>query len=220
MGEALRRAGPRVIEGWTGRELGSQVLQSPESFRRKTLIAWFRRELFAGSFDCSYRSASGYFTKIPPEVFYSDESEQLFADDTAPDESSSIETGGIRQNDLDWRGRNSVTWVDCLPGTPYWLSTQIESAAGRELFISLIGFEAALKQFNEAGVKKFIVIVPPPANRPPEMRDEVRRILRKLGPEWLTGKKAALLVKVNAQTKSPVSRDTLRRALKDFRAEG
>lgn len=219
--QALRSADLKIIEGWKAGELRAHTSQSPEGLRRKNLIDWFRRELFAGSFDCSYWSASGYFTKIPPKVFGLGESEQLLTGDTAPEESSSIPTGDILQNDRDWLRRGAVTWVDGLPGTPYWLSSQIESATGRELFISTIDFEAELKKLGgEAAVKMTDVVVSRPSHRPPEKRNEAALILRKLDPALLTGKRAALLAEVNAKLNTPVSIDTLRRALQTLCAEG
>jgi hypothetical protein len=55
-----------------------------------------------------------------------------------------------------------------------------------------------------------------PKHRSRETRDECIRTLRSLDPALLTGNREALLSEVNAKLPKPISKDTLRRALKEI----
>ena len=207
---------------------------SKEVDKFNSVIAWFRQELHAKSFSCSYFSVANKLKEIPHVVFADDESIGLFefgkqATGVAEENAPEIDLAFLRRDNF--LNDQYRTYTDQGPNSPYFISDELELARGKQLFISKMGFEDSLapqtgmrnknyvenRQSRQRATKSEAQNIV--AHRPPHKREETISILRQLDPSQLEDKRESLLSIVNAKATSKISKDTLRRALLAIQAE-
>ena len=172
---------------------------------------WFRRELLAKSFICSYWSGEE-LTDVPPSVFGLDESERLFAIGNGKSEGHMLTHHWAPSPDgsVDLRA-GARTWIDALS-----LSYQLEIALGRELFISEKGFEKALNELGPIGGKRGLEVTATKPTKVKLMEELIAEIWPNGVPRGLNAKDRNIKIHSAAKAKdwSKTSDRTIARALK------
>ena len=167
---------------------------SQEVDKISSVVTWFRGELYAKSFSCSYFSSTNKLYEIPYVVFAYDESIGLFEsgiDSTVVSEASppEIDLAFLHGNNL-FKG-HFRTYIDQGPNSPYYILDELDSARGKVLFISKEPFKKALSRIvpRDSDTNKQpqeIKILnkrrgPKPKVDPTKFYDECHRILTEEG---------------------------------------